>query len=160
MFDSVSNGSSSTPNSLLAGGNMSWLAGEDYQHHNISWSSGHGEDIEYRTHNVSTEGSVNSFIYEAVIQGILVCLFTTVGGVMILVFCLIMIQECKVSMAVDSYSTSNSPLDIVPVGGENSQRECSASFLHGGDQATQLLLLWNSQHHPPAGDSQPYLIQE
>ena len=31
-----------------------------------------------------------------VVQGIIVCLFTAVGGVMLLVFCLIIIQECKV----------------------------------------------------------------
>ena len=35
-------------------------------------------------------------LYQAIIQGVLVCLFTTVGGVMLLVFCLIIIQECKV----------------------------------------------------------------
>ena len=35
-------------------------------------------------------------LYQAIIQGVLVCLFTTVGGVMLLVFCLIIVQECKV----------------------------------------------------------------
>lgn len=93
MFVSVSNGSS------LAGGNMSWLAG-DYQHHNMSWSSPGGDDLEYRHQNMSIEETDSSFIYEAVVQGILVCLFTTVGGVMVLVFFLIMIQECKVSLPI------------------------------------------------------------
>ena len=34
-------------------------------------------------------------LYQAIIQGVLVCLFTTVGGVMLVVFCLILVQECK-----------------------------------------------------------------
>ena len=39
-------------------------------------------------------------VYEAVVQGIIVCLFTAVGGVMLLVFCLIIVQECKVIVIV------------------------------------------------------------
>ena len=34
-------------------------------------------------------------LYQTIIQGVLVCLFTTVGGVMLVVFCLILVQECK-----------------------------------------------------------------
>ena len=41
-------------------------------------------------------GSGGGHLYQAIIQGVLVCLFTTVGGVMLLVFCLIIVQECKV----------------------------------------------------------------
>ena len=41
-------------------------------------------------------GSGGGQLYQAIIQGVLVCLFTTVGGVMLLVFCLIIVQECKV----------------------------------------------------------------
>ena len=35
-------------------------------------------------------------------QGVIVCLFTAVGGVMLLVFCLIIIQECKVGSSSSS----------------------------------------------------------
>ena len=35
-------------------------------------------------------------MWMVVMQGVLVCLFTTVGGVMLIVFCLIIVQECKV----------------------------------------------------------------
>ena len=45
-------------------------------------------------------GQDSGHLYQAIIQGVLVCLFTTVGGVMLLVFCLIIVQECKVVTSV------------------------------------------------------------
>ena len=74
--------------------NLSWLGGDGYQNHNISWFSYAEGDIRQNT-TVEEKGSI--FTYDAVIQGVLVCIFTTVGGVMVLVFSLIMIQECTVS---------------------------------------------------------------
>ena len=102
MVDLPGNGSSDS-----ALNNLSWLGGDGYQSHNLSWLGGDG----YQNHNISRFGSVEGdirqnltveeqgsiFSYDAVIQFILVCIFTTVGGVMVLVFCLIMIQECTVS---------------------------------------------------------------
>ena len=49
--------------------------------HHFNTSSGLGEEA--------------GELYQAIIQGVLVCLFTTVGGVMLVVFCLILVQECK-----------------------------------------------------------------
>ena len=47
-------------------------------------------------HNVTSGSGVEAGqLYQTIIQGVLVCLFTTVGGVMLLVFCLIIVQECK-----------------------------------------------------------------
>ena len=44
-------------------------------------------------------------LHQTIIQGVLVCLFTTVGGVMLLVFCLIIVQECKVTLSTVLYCT-------------------------------------------------------
>jgi len=45
--------------------------------------------------NSTQAGQPGTLLYEAIVQGVLVCLFTTVGGVMLIVFCLIIVQECK-----------------------------------------------------------------
>ena len=47
-------------------------------------------------YNISSGPSQEAgHLYQTIIQGVLVCLFTMVGGVMLLVFCLIVVQECK-----------------------------------------------------------------
>ena len=97
--------------------NISWLVGEDYQNHNISWfSADTNHDYPYHI-----DKERNSFIYDTLIQGILVCLFIAVGGVMILIFCLIIIQECKVRQFIffnpaDIRVLSSSPLAEYPLG--------------------------------------------
>ena len=74
-------------------------------------------------------GSGGGHLYQAIIQGVLVCLFTTVGGVMLLVFCLIIVQECKVlsllfGFIIKLYMTVN-----VCVGGEKKKRGSGTSLL-------------------------------
>ena len=77
--------------------NLSWLGGDGYRNHNISWFSSAEKDIRHIYQNMTVKEQGSIFTYDAVIQGVLVCIFTTVGGVMVLVFSLIMIQECTVS---------------------------------------------------------------
>ena len=72
----------------------SWVS--DWYNSSLQLSSGG-----HLTHNSSFGGHLlgsggGGHLYQAIIQGVLVCLFTTVGGVMLLVFCLIIVQECKV----------------------------------------------------------------
>ena len=71
----------------------SWVS--DWYNSSVQLNSGG-----HLTHNSSFGGhllgSGGGHLYQAIIQGVLVCLFTTVGGVMLLVFCLIIVQECKV----------------------------------------------------------------
>ena len=84
-------------------GGPPWLGGVGYD------DNGHSHGWMMEWYNSSTgyqnisHGGVygvangeSGHLYQAIIQGVLVCLFTTVGGVMLLVFCLIIIQECKV----------------------------------------------------------------
>ena len=56
--------------------------------------------------SLGSPGSLGSGpLHQTIIQGVLVCLFTTVGGVMLLVFCLIIVQECKVTLSTVLYCT-------------------------------------------------------
>ena len=75
----------------------SWVS--DWYNSSLQLNSGAGGQG-HLTHNSSFGGhllgSGGGHLYQAIIQGVLVCLFTTVGGVMLLVFCLIIVQECKV----------------------------------------------------------------
>ena len=48
-----------------------------------------------RYFNTTSGPGEEAGLYQGIIQGVLVCLFTTVGGVMLVVFCLILVQECK-----------------------------------------------------------------
>ena len=58
------------------------------------------------TTSLGSPGSLGSGpLHQTIIQGVLVCLFTTVGGVMLLVFCLIIVQECKVTLSTVLYCT-------------------------------------------------------
>ena len=62
--------------------NLSWVGGDGYQNHNISWFSSAEGDIRYIYQNMTVKEQGSIFTYDAVIQGVLVCIFTTVGGVM------------------------------------------------------------------------------
>ena len=89
----------------------------------------------HQSYNSSLGGHLlesGGHLYQAIIQGVLVCLFTTVGGVMLLVFCLIIIQECKVEVQksfihLDLYWTVD-----VCVGGEEEERGGSSTILSRG----------------------------
>ena len=61
------------------------------------WLEWYNTSITTPHHFNATSGSGEEAgeLYQAIIQGVLVCLFTTVGGVMLIVFCLIVVQECK-----------------------------------------------------------------
>ena len=65
-----------------------------------SWAEDWANSSAGSGHNTSSLGSLPSGpLHQTIIQGVLVCLFTTVGGVMLLVFCLIIVQECKVTLS-------------------------------------------------------------
>ena len=80
-------------------GNMSLLGEKSYEDQNMSWSYSDRGDNRHQYQNKSVENHGSRFIYDTVVQGILVCLFTAVGSLMVLIFCLIIIQECKVSIS-------------------------------------------------------------
>ena len=65
--------------------NLSWLGGDGYRNHNISWFSSAEGDIRHIYQNMTVKEQGSIFSYDAVIQGVLVCIFTTVGGAMVLV---------------------------------------------------------------------------
>ena len=80
-----------------AAGGRGHLADEEVS----SWAEDWANSSAGSGHNTSLgSGSLPSGpLHQAIIQGVLVCLFTTVGGVMLLVFCLIIVQECKVALS-------------------------------------------------------------
>ena len=78
--------------------NMSWQGEEGFQDPTMSWPYSGIEDNRQQYQNNSLENHGSRFIYDTVVQGILACLFFAVGSLMVLIFCLIIIQECKVSI--------------------------------------------------------------
>ena len=74
-------------------------------------------------------GSGGGHLYQAIIQGVLVCLFTTVGGVMLLVFCLIIVQECKVHKWFYGFIFKSYTAVDVCLGCEKKKRGCGAPLL-------------------------------
>ena len=63
---------------------------EDEDESNYPWLEWYNTSLTTPHHFNTTSGPGEEAgqLYQAIIQGVLVCLFTTVGGVMLVVFCL------------------------------------------------------------------------
>lgn len=96
-------------------------------------------------------GEETSELYQTIIQGVLVCLFTTVGGVMLLVFCLIVVQECKLLYvwAVRRHNREVAPPSYLEVSKPPSYSSCQPyTRVAGGVLSGSLASLTETE--PPA----------
>ena len=104
-------------------------------------------------YNVSSgPGEERSELYQTIIQGVLVCLFTTVGGVMLLVFCLIVVQECKLLYvwAVRRHNREVAPPSYLEVSKPPSYSSCQPNSRLAGGLMMSGSLASLTETEPPA----------